>query len=188
MKKRTWIISLLVIILVVISGLVISLRLAIAHLREQPPLWYYVQFTTSTQELPTRLIGPALRYVAGRELPEKTGGLRAIFQGGRDPRIFVRFDTDTEGIAYVKRSFTGPGASSKHLDADTLKRLTLSGYRMFYLASQWQDENGVCLFDQESIESGLEINSAAGPGAPQRRYHVFIDDQNSTVYINAVWR
>lgn len=179
-RRRKWCIGLVAaVVAVVLLYLWISLR---------PPHWYYVQFTTSMQELPTRLIEPVLRYVAGRELPEKTGGLRAIFQGGRDPRIFVRFDTDTEGIAYVKRSFTGPGASSKHLDVDTLKRLTLSGYRMFYLASQWQDENGVCLFDQMSIESGLEINSAAGPGAPQRRYHVFIDDHRNTVYISAVFR
>ena len=184
MRECKWVISLLV----AAAILVILLGIAVAYLHEHPPLWYYVQFTTSTRELPTRLIGPALRYITGRELPEKTGGLRAIFQGGRDPRIFVRFDTDTEGIAYVKRSFTGPGASSKHLDADTLKRLTLSGYRMFYLASQWKDKNGVCLFDQMSIESGLEINSAAGPGAPQRSHHVFIDDHRNTVYISAVFR
>jgi len=179
-QRRKWCICLVAaIVAFVLLYLWVALR---------PPLCYYVQFTTSWHELPTRLIGPAFRYVAGRELPEKTGGLRAIFQGGRSPRIFLRFDTDTEGIEYIKRSFTGPGASSKHLDADTLKWLTLSGYRMFYLVSQWQDESGVCLFDQKSIESGLEINSAAGPGAPKRRYHVFIDDHRNTVYISAVFR
>ena len=80
----------------VAAGLVILLVLAIAYLCEHPPLFYYVNFT-DLQELPTRLIRTAFRAVADRDLPEKADGLRAIFSGGRESAIFVRFKTDSDG-------------------------------------------------------------------------------------------
>ena len=148
-------------------------------------LWYYAQFAVSKQELPTRLIEPALKYVAQRDLPDNTSGLRAIFQGGREPRVFITFETNVEGVEYVKRSFGGPGARSEHFDAAAFKELKASGYQLFYNPSIWQKRTGVRLFDQESIESGLQITSDAGPGTGRLRYCVFIDDVRNVVLISA---
>ena len=186
MKKRVSLISLLI-LLFVVTSVAIFLDIVITRWREHPPLWYYRQFTIKPHELPDRLIRPAFRGIAGQELPKRADGLRAIFQGGRDPSVFIRFETDSYGIDYIKRSFTKPGSRATHYDTVTFKELKMSGFSVFSVVSRWQDEIGICLFDLEFIESGLEIRSASGPGAPNQQYHVFIDDKRSIVYIRAVY-
>lgn len=185
MKKSTLLISF--ILLFVVVSFAIFLGVTIKRWRKNPPLWYYRQFTLKPLELPARLIRPAFRGIAGQELPKRADGLRAIFEGGRDPSVFVRFETDTEGIDYIKRVFNKPGSRSTYYDTDTFKELKMSGVSFFSVVSQWQDEIGICIFDLESIESGLEIYSASGPGAPDQQYHIFIDDKRNIVYIRAVY-
>lgn len=182
MKKRTLLISLMCVLLVVTS-LVVFLGIVIAHWREQPPLFYYTQFTTSPHELPTRLIRPAFRGFTGHELPTKADGVRAIFRGGMDQSLFVRFETDSDGIEHITHAFSEAGTSSEYIDPDTFRNLTMSEWRLFRVVSRWQERIGVCLIDEKSIESGLLIDSAAGPGAPEIMYRIFIDDGHSSVYI-----
>ncbi len=167
----------------VAAGLVILLVLAIAYLCEHPPLFYYVNFT-DLQELPTRLIRTAFQAVADRDLPEKADGLRAIFSGGRESAIFVRFKTDSDGIAYILETFGGPDVKLETLDADYLRALTASRVTIFSIPSRWQEKIGINIFDQKSIESGRRLEYVPGIGngiAPG--YSIFIDDQRSTVYI-----
>lgn len=156
--------------------LVIFLVLAITYLHEYPPLLYYIQLT-SWHELPIRLIRPAFQHVADSELPRKTEGLRALFQGGREPAIFVRFETDSDGIAYILETFCGSGVRKETFDADKLRLMNSSGLELFITLSLVQEQVGVCLFDQDLIESGCILE---GP-----MYKIFIDDMNNTVYINA---
>ncbi len=180
MSKRIWAITLLL-----AAILLVLLGLATVRVRTRPPLWYYTQVSTSQQELPTRLVEPALKYVSKMDLPDNTSGPRAIFEGGREPGIFVVFGTDLEGVEYVKRLFGGPGTLSEYFDVTELKNLKASGYQLFRNASMWQERTGVRLFDQESIESGLRITSGARPGLGRLRYWVFIDDLRNMVFITA---
>lgn len=168
-------------ICLVVAGLVILLGLAIASLCEDWPLLYYRQFT-SLRELPTRLIRPAFRMITDRELPQKADGLRAIFQGGREAGIFVRFETDSKGIAYILEAYGRPIVST--FDEDFLRTMTASNASIFSTPSRWQERIGVRIFDQKSIESGRLIRIAPiTRTAPW--YRLFIDDDRSVVYIHS---
>ena len=135
------------------------------------------------KELPTKLIRQKFREIAGRELPQKAEGLRAIDARTRDPQIFVRFETDSEGIEEVLKSFGGPGVEIRNLDEDDFKRRKSLGVTMFSGPSQWQETIGVKIFDQESFKSGRALDYEADFGKPG--YRIFIDDKRSIVYIHA---
>jgi hypothetical protein len=170
---------------VVAAVLIILSLLAIAYFCEHPPLFYYVHLT-DIQELPTRLIRTAFRAVADCDLPEKADGLRAIFKGGREPSIFVRFKTDYDGIAYILETFDVAGVKSETLDADFLRALTASHASIFHIPSLWQEKIGVNIFDQKSIESGRRLEYIPGPDTGKAPgYRIFIDNQRSTVYIHS---
>jgi len=173
MKKRTVIIGLAVLGLGVVTFWVLVYAAATMT-------WQYLKDWSEPHELPTAKIPLEFRTITGQELPKKVDGLRAIFQGGMDPEIFVRFETDADGIEHIKRSFIIAGASSEHIDATQPKHI---GSLMFSSVSRMQEKLGICLFDQKSIESGLLIES---PGLKHRYYSVFIDEQRGTVYIYAM--
>ncbi|MFB0525448.1 MAG: hypothetical protein ACETVZ_07885 [Phycisphaerae bacterium] len=177
MKKRKW----LIILIVIFAGFSTPLALAITYLHKHPPLWYYVQFTESPRELPPRLIRPAFKFITGWELPRNADNLRAIFRGGRARNIFVRFDTDSDGISYIESVVNKAGGSFEAFDADKLKLLKKAGFSLFPEVSRWQKKIGVCLFDQDSIDSGRMFVYHSG-------LNIVIDDQRVTVYILATWR
>ena len=173
MKKRTVIIGLLSLGLGVVAFWVLVYVGATMT-------WQYLKDWSEPHELPTAKIPLEFRTITGQELPKKAEGLRAIFQGSMDPKIFVRFDTDAVGIEHVKRSFMIAGATSEYIVA-AQPRQTRS--LMFSSVPAMQEKLGICLFDQKSIESGLLIES---PGLKHRFYSVFIDEQRGTVYIYAM--
>jgi len=135
------------------------------------------------KEVPTKLIRQEFKEIAGRELPQKVKGLRAINAHTRDPQIFVRFETDSEGIAEVLKTFGGPGVEIRNLDENDFKRWKALGVTMFPGPSKWQETIGVKIFDQESFKSGRELDYYVDSRKPG--YRIFIDDQQSIVYIYA---
>ena len=145
-------------------------------------MWEYFIAWQEPHELPLAKIPLEFRTITGQELPKKVDGLRAIFKGSLDPEIFVRFETDAEGIEHVKRCFIIPGASVEHVDAAKLNRMKALSQSMFTVASRWQEKLGIRLFDEKSMESGLLIGSA---GLEHRWYSVFIDEQRGIVYVSA---
>ena len=166
----------------IVVGLVILCGFAIGELRKHPPLWYYDNFKGSC-ELPTRLIRQAFQELTDRELPQKADGLRAIYNGAtRDPSIFVRFETDSEGIAYILEKFGGRGVKKNTFDVDSR-----GGLRVQFkgLSSYHQDKIGVRIFDWKDIKSGLELIYSAGI---QPSHEILIDEQQNTVYIFAYWQ
>ena len=134
---------------VLTACVVLLLGLAVTYLHERPPLLYHIQLIR-WHELPTRLIRPAFQHIVNRDLPPKANGLRALFQGGREPKIYVRFETDSDGIAYIHETFGKSGAKWEAFDAEKL----CSGREVFTALSVVQRKAGVCLFDQDSIKSG----------------------------------
>ena len=182
MKKRR------LCIFLIAACLVILISLTIAKLYKNPPLCYYTQFSLSPKELPTRLIRRAFRIVTNHELPQRADGLRAIFHGGREPAIFVRFQTDSDGIAYICEVFGKTAMKAETFNADFLKVLTASNVSIFPIPSRWQDEIGVYIFEQELIKTGREFRYIPVPGtgtSEKPGYRVLIDDEHNTVYIHS---
>lgn len=167
---------------IVLVGLTLLILLAITGFRFQQWMQSLVEMAHE-RELSVGEIRPVFLSITNRALPSKAYSLRAIFQEGRDPSIFVRFETDSEGITYILKEFAGERVIFKTLDAGDFRALTRSGRRFFTRLSFWQDELGVCLFDQDTIESGrlLEYRGSRG-------YKILIDDQKSAVYIYAYRR
>jgi len=163
----------------ILAACVVFLAFTIIYLHERPPLLYHIQLI-GWHELPTRLIRPAFKHITNSDLPLKANGLRALFQGGRDQKIFVRFETDSDGMGYILETFGRSGAEWEAFDVDKLR----SGIEVFATLSLVQKDAGICLFDQNTIESGRLLK-----GQLVHRwkvwYAIFIDDQNSTVYISA---
>jgi len=116
-------------------------------------------------------------------LPPKADGLRALFRGGREPEIFVRFKTNSEGIAYILDVF-GASAESETFDEDKLQFMNTNRVGIFPTLSLVQESAGVILLNQNSVKSGRTLtgcfNPPDGPG-----YRIFIEDPNSTLYISA---
>ncbi len=142
--------------------------------------WQYLKAWSEPHELPVAKIPVEFRTITGQELPKKVDGLRAIFQGSMDPKIFVRFETDAEGIEHIKRSFLIAGATSERIVAGQPKQMRSL---MFSSVSRMQEKLGICLLDRKSIQSGLLIES---PGLKHRYYSVLIDEQRGTVYTYAM--
>lgn len=172
MKKHTLIIligagiSLLTLVILLTLGIFLFLR--------------YIQEQSLPHELAPKKIKREFKRLTGYELPTKTDNLRAILERGRDVSIFVKFQTDPEGVESVKRIFSGQGASSQYLDKDIIKYKT-----MFTGVHIMQEFAGIELFDQESIGSGLEISLNARRNKSRLTCKIFIEDKTNTVYIYA---
>jgi hypothetical protein len=175
MKKRLWLIGLLAgASLVMVISILVGLR--ITRMRDPSSLKFYL-LSWRPHELPTELIRPAFRLITGQDLPNKADNLRAILEGGRGAEIFVSFETDLDGIAYIERTFTVPGASFEPVDQDKVESLKPAGYP-FTVVSYWQEKYGLCICDLNYIKSGRELQTGHSP-------HIFIDDHRNTVYIHA---
>ena len=91
------------------AAIILLLIVTFTVLWKRPPLLLYIQLTTP-HRLPARLSGRAFNYLSGRRLPEKTEHLDALFIGGREPFLFIRFKTDSVGIERIIEQFGGQGA------------------------------------------------------------------------------
>ncbi|UCG57235.1 MAG: hypothetical protein JSU70_20510 [Phycisphaerales bacterium] len=175
MSKRAWHVVLLGV------GSLFLLILAIIWQRERIVLSYYATTALPYRELTPRWVRPAFHFLTEEELPRSAEGLRAIFFGGREPSIFVRFQTDAEGIAYISRTFDKPAVTSQTLDADYLKALTASNASAIRYTPWWPQG----LYDQNCIDSARLFKY--WPSVPKGlAYELLIDAQHGTVYIFAV--
>ena len=169
-----------IILALVATGVVWDLGLV--HLLRNPPLGFYTHFSVSTRLLPERLIPGAFRYVTDRELPEVVGDAEAIWFGGREPHMFVRFLTDPNGMAYIQQTFSVPEAKSEMLSAESIKNSVASGWTPFPYVSQWQKESGIRVFDPNALGAGRMIHYYR---TNWEGWEIFIDEQRNVVYIYA---
>ncbi len=184
-------------ICLIVAVLVILLGLVIVPLYKDLPYLYYGLFT-SPRELPTRQIRPIFYRLAQQELPQKADGLRAIFLGGRDQTIFVRFQTDSEGLAYILEKFGGTGVVSATYDGESIiyddasiiydgniAYTPASGTAILTTLFQAQKRLGIYIFDPDFFKS---VRMLSKPGHPRGipGHSVFINDQTRTVCIG-VW-
>jgi hypothetical protein len=135
------------------------------------------------RELSIEEIRPAFFRVTERELPGKADSLRAIFEEGRDPCIFVRFETDPEGIEYILENFGGERVTSETINAGDRRLREDAGLGYFTKLSFWEHELGVSLFDANDIESCRVLEYRG-----YRGYKILIDDKKNTVYVYAYHR
>lgn len=150
-KSRRWLLLALAPVVVLLILLFIAIGL----------IWQQIDNAPAIQLLPAK-IRPTFRVIAERELPQKADGLRAILGGGREPAIFVRFETDSEGIAYIVETFGGPPVESWTLNPDLLRNLKASHMSVFHIPSLWEQKMGVHIFDPESIESARILEYPVG--------------------------
>ena len=159
------------------------LGLLVAYLYEQPPLFFYAS-TVRWHVLPERLIRPAFRYVVRKDLPRRADDLQAIFRGGRAPVIFLRFKTDSDGMAYILKTFEKNG-TWETFDEDSLQFMNANDISVFPTLPLIQKEMGIVLFDQRAVKSGRRLSGCfdtqQGPD-----YGIFIDDRDGMLYIAAM--
>jgi hypothetical protein len=134
------------------------------------------------RELRLEEIRPTFRDLTGHSLPKTADNLSAIYAGGGDPGIFLRFETDANGIAYVLDTFSGKTTTITSLNANDLRAISRSGEQIFQRPSYWQETLGVSIFDQESIGSARLMESGPFFGVC---YKILIDDWRNTVYMHA---
>jgi hypothetical protein len=129
------------------------------------------------KELPARLVRPAFRSITGWDLPSKAEKLRSIFSGGRDPSIFVRFQTDSKGILYIREQLY------EQLAPVGVEWEPFTGIPEFVIVSQWQNRFGLDVLDRHPIESGLKFSYIPISG---KGYNIIIDTQHNNLYMLAV--
>ena len=93
----------------------------------------------------------------------------------------MRFGTDAEGMEYVLETFGGAENDPAALDSNGLAELKGSNISVFAEAAGWQDELGLALYDQASLESACLFESELEGTC----YKVLIDRQSGTVYLFA---
>ncbi len=133
------------------------------------------------QEVPAYFIKLSFKNLTGRPLPKRAGGIRAIGNSGRAEAVFVRFETDVEGMDYVLETFGGTQEGVADVDSSEFAELRSSSTSVFAEAAGWQDDLGISLYDQASLESAYIFESES----EGTRYKVLIDRQDRTVYIFA---
>jgi len=143
----------------------------------RPPLWFYREVDMIPKELPARLVRPAFRSITGWDLPSKAEKRRSIFSGGRDPSIFVRFQTDSNGILYIKEQI------AEQLAPFSGEFEPFTGIPEFVIVSQWQNRFGLDVLDRQSIESGLRLRYIQISGVS---YNIIVDTQHNNLYMRAV--
>jgi len=163
--------------LICLVALFVTIVLLYLWISLRPPLWYYTQVTLTPRELPTRLVRPAFRWITEWDLPSKAEKLRAIFHGGRDPSIFVRFQTDSKGISYIREQL------NEQLAPVSVEFEPFTGNLDFVIVSQWQNRFGLDVLDRQSIESGLRFRHVVVSGVS---YNIIIDTQHNNLHMHAV--
>ncbi|MBN2180514.1 MAG: hypothetical protein JW715_01270 [Sedimentisphaerales bacterium] len=172
-----------------ITGLVLLsvFSILIACYWEEPLFMYYYFTSESPPEIPECLIKTAFQRVTGHGLPKNVADLRAIYQGGRDREIFVKFQTDSNGIEYIRTTFGKTPSKYRKLDSESMKTLNKSGLKIFTAPSIWQDDIGADIFNQKSITSGCILEYPAEL-VTTLGYKIFIDETQNIVYMYAYER
>lgn len=149
--------------------------------REKLAVQYFVNFSTSPREVPVKYIRPLFALVTEQELPEETKMVRALFQGGFDPCLFVEFEADPDVIKEFLMPFLRFKLSEdKIVDPDFIRYVNSSGSILFFNASVWQKELGIKWFDQTVIRHGRLIEYLGPPGTGG--FKILVDDDRSIVY------
>jgi hypothetical protein len=168
-KKRIYLMGAGLLVLLII--LILGIDLIWQHIESGPVI-----------QLPTVKIRKTFQMITERELPKKADGLCAFLEGGRDKAMFIGFETDPEGIAYIIETFGGPPVESRIINADFLKILKESQYSEFPIVSLWEDKLGAHIFDMKSIESAHILEYPVGR-VTTLGYKILIDDEQNNVYM-----
>ncbi len=178
----------------VLIGVVVTITLATIY-RENIIMIYLVNSSISAKELPQKWVKPAFKFVTKRELPTKAYEIHGLFQGGRDPAIFVKFtasskdienflrlflksnEKKTDPVFYLQGELWIPRYTEEIITSEFMHEANSQGYNLFYIPSQWQ-EGRMSFWNQKTIRSGRLIEYMSHGG-----YKILVDDIRNTVYI-----
>ena len=155
-----------------------AVGMGFVHLYRTDP--FFRGSVVGSYELPEDQIRPAFRRITDHDLPETVRNVRGIWFGGREPQIFVVFDTDPAGIAAIERMFAIPQAQVETLERSRVDSLVASGWTGFASPSVWQEKTGRLVFDPSAFGAGRMISYSTGG---LEGWQVYIDDEHGTVYI-----
>lgn len=166
-RVRVWLVVALAVMIAWVMTIACLFGLFVAWRIRQP---YY-------RELRPNEIRPWFKLITGRELPEKTEGLRGILYFFRDREIFVAFQTDQQGCSYILDTFGGQDVQVREFVKERDYVFPLAG---FVSANYWQKKLGISLFDPQTLGVACYLDSG---GHPDTGYQVLIDKDRSKVYI-----
>lgn len=166
----------------ILVGFLALATLGLMMLLQDPPLGFYLHWSMSPHALPARFIRPALRYATDRDMPALVRDARAIWSGGREPSIFLRFETDPNGFAHMEQTFGGPGTQSDVYSAEDMEQIMGSGGDFFPMAKVWQEALDLSMYDAKTLGAGrlVRYSEVGGEG-----WRIFIDEDRGVVYILA---
>jgi hypothetical protein len=129
-----------------------------------------------------------LKRMTGFEIPENAENIRGFYPLMRDPHIFIKFETEPEGIAEVMKAFSGSDVEMTQLNEEDYEQRKKYGRKLFISPSRWQEEISIKFFDEESFKVGIMLERRRHDhGGDSTRYEILIDDISNIVYIHA-WR
>ncbi|MBN2182626.1 MAG: hypothetical protein JW715_12000 [Sedimentisphaerales bacterium] len=147
---------------------------------------------SSIEEVPGNEIRKKFKHITGLDLPGKAENMRAMYHIQRELfEIFVKFETDSEGITWANQTFAPPDVKTDMVKSEYfIERVSQNAKIFDGDPSEWQEYLGIKLFDDESFKSGLLITYRDQSSNVRKLgyvvdYRVFIDDQNNIVYILA---
>ncbi|MFA5554321.1 MAG: hypothetical protein WCZ89_08735 [Phycisphaerae bacterium] len=140
---------------------------------------FYLKNSLEPKIVPQKYINSAFEYVAGIELPAEAKNVEALFQGGREPGIFVKFTMPQEDVINFLKKMESLGVPVE----ETLKRETIEDLNasILIVPFSWQREIGTILFDQRFFSYGRFIQYSGALGATS--YYILIDDEINTLYV-----
>jgi len=141
---------------------------------------YYVNTYKIPKDLPEKRIRPVFRFVTGFDLPKNIEIICGVFQGTREPSIFVKYRTTPDNLDESLRPFIEFGVTKDETyDPNKMEQVKTAGYSFFLYVDNWEKFLGRELYDQEYINHARIIAHAKG----ERGYCIIVDKGRNIVYV-----
>ena len=165
-------------ILVILTVLVCAVIYGVIY-RDQLIVAYMANTSIPAKRIPQSWMAPVLKYITGLEFTLKVSNAEGIFEGGRDPAIFIRSQLSVDDVNSLVECLS-ENATVTNLDRNSLENVVSSGYTFFPTVAYWEKELGIKVFDMNALGVGMLIENTDSRG-----YTAFIDEENMVVYIYA---
>jgi len=159
------------------------LRLAALFLLGAVFLWPFLRFGVALveegelREVSTERVRVLFEKMTGRDLPLTIDNVRSLWQGGPDTEMYLRFDTDSDGVTHLLHMLGGELAQVSHVDELPVDELARLCPDVSEGMSAWKQHFGVSMFDNDVVSGQLLVRQGC------RGYTLLVDDTQKEVHL-----